>query len=116
MKAECPYCGADVDIESDRELEDGALYSDTCGNCEKEFAFSAYVVYLVNTYKADCLNNGNHKFKATSTYPRVFTEMKCADCGETRKPTIEEWRVILTKEEIEEAKHEYPLVNWINEL
>jgi len=116
MKAECPYCGADVDIESDMELEDGSLYSDTCGSCEKEFAFSVHVTYSVDTYKADCLNGGEHKFKATVTQPKIATMMRCSECGETRRPTTEEWRVILTKEEIEEAKYEYPSVPWIDQI
>jgi hypothetical protein len=37
-------------------------------------------------------------------------------CDEEREPTTEEWRKILSADEIAKAKTEYPYVKWINKL
>ena len=83
---ECPYCGEDLDVCHD----DGAGYDEDelhqmeCCHCQKQFCFTASIMYLYKAKKADCLNDGNHDFKVTNTYPRRYAKMECSMCGETK--------------------------------
>lgn len=89
---ECPYCGKDLEVCHD----DGDGYSEdekhqmNCSFCEKEFVFTTSVSYYYDPEKADCLNDGNHDFKLTSTYPREFSKMRCSMCGEEKELTDKE--------------------------
>ena len=42
------------------------------------------------TYKADCLNGGEHQLKLSKTWPKKFAKMRCKDCDYERQPTAEE--------------------------
>lgn len=96
---ECPYCGEDLEINHDdgAGYEENRLHEQQCHHCEKYFVFTTYISYSYEPYKADCLNEGEHTFKATRTYPKECTEMECTQCGERRKPTEEEWKAINAK-------------------
>ena len=93
---ECPYCGKDVEICTDDGYgcAEDEIYEQQCGNCDKNFTFT--ISYSVTYYpeKAPCLNGERHKYKATCTYPKRYTKMRCADCGTERKPTDLEWLAI----------------------
>jgi len=39
---------------------------------------------------ADCLNNGKHEWKKSTTFPVEFTRMYCSICDEQRNPTTDE--------------------------
>ena len=97
--AECPYCGAEEEICHD----DGYGYSESekhnqeCGHCGKTFVYNTSIVFYYDTEKAECLNGGEHQFKATATCPREYTQMMCTMCGETRQPTKDELELILAK-------------------
>lgn len=90
---ECPYCEADCEVNHD----DGAGYAEdrrhemTCHNCDKSFIFTTYISFSYEPSKADCLNDGEHKLELSSTYPRRYARMRCADCDYERKPTPEEF-------------------------
>ena len=90
---ECPYCGKEIDICHDDGYgyEEDVLHEQYCGACDKYFTYTTSISFYYETYKADCLNGSEHKFKPTKTFPIEFTEMKCEDCEERRKPTEEEW-------------------------
>ena len=65
---ECPYCGADVNINQD----DGAGYDESethqqeCHACDKTFVFTTAISFDYRVNKADCLNGGEHQFKPTA--------------------------------------------------
>ena len=96
---ECPYCGHEQEVNHDdgHGYAENELHEQQCGECYKTFVFTTYISYSYEPYKADCLNDGEHDFKATSTYPKECTRMRCSQCNKERNPTDEEWKVILAK-------------------
>lgn len=115
---ECPYCGKPVEInhEDGYGYSEDDIYNQRCLECGKTFSYTTHVSYSYDVNKADCLNGGEHKYKPTVTFPKIFTQMECEACGDRREPTTEEWRNILSKEEIEQLKYRYPKSPWIQEL
>jgi len=93
----CPYCEAEQEINHDDGYgyEENELYEQQCSECGNYFIFTTSISFFHEAYKADCLNGASHNFKATTTYPKEFTMMECTMCGEKRKPTEEEMKVIL---------------------
>jgi len=86
---ECPYCGADVEINHDDGYgyEEDGNYEQECPACEKVFAYTTLIAVHHRAWKADCLNGAPHQYKKTATYPPEFARMRCVDCGcETALP------------------------------
>lgn len=98
---ECPYCGAEQDINHDDGYgyEEDKTHQQECHSCEKTFTYITCISFSYDTYKADCLNGGEHKWKPTITFPKECTRMRCEDCDEERQPTSEEWAMINKKEQ-----------------
>ncbi len=93
--AGCPYCGKDNDINHDDGYGYGEdLYEQECSHCEKTFTYRTSISYYYDTYKADCMNGGEHKFKSRATCPVECTKMECVMCEMEREPTEEEWVTI----------------------
>lgn len=84
---ECPYCNAGQEINHDDGYgyEEDGIYEQECGYCDKVFAYTTSISFYHDAHKADCLNGGEHKYKETATYPRKYTKLECADCGD-RQP------------------------------
>ena len=99
----CPYCQINQEINHDDGYgyEEGEFFEQTCEDCEKTFMFSTLVSFHYEAKQADCLNGGEHIYKATCTYPKEYTKMRCKLCGIGRLPTKEEFAMImqLTKED-----------------
>jgi endogenous inhibitor of DNA gyrase (YacG/DUF329 family) len=89
---ECPYCGAGVDINHDDGYgyDENETHQQYCGNCHKNFVYETSISFYYEVSKAECLNDGNHDFKPTHSFPTFLTKMRCASCGEERIPTKEE--------------------------
>ena len=77
MTLECPCCGKEfkepeehIDIE---ECTD--VYDTECPHCEKSFAYKVDIeVKLIGTsYKAACLNGGEHEWETQTCYPEFMT-------------------------------------------
>ena len=83
---ECPYCGAEVEINHDDGYgyEEDKIHEQQCGECDKTFVYQTSIHFSHEASKADCLNGGEHKYKRTSTYPPEFARMQCEDCGHER--------------------------------
>lgn len=96
---ECPYCGAEQNIEHDdgQGYAEDEIHQQQCGECEKYFIFTTSIHYYYDAKKADCLNDSEHVFEPTTTYPVECTSMECTICGERRSPTKEEMEDILSK-------------------
>jgi len=94
---ECPYCGADQEIDHDDGYgyEEDRVHEQECNECEKAFVFKTSIHFYYEVSKADCLNGAPHNFKATKTYPVKYTKMRCVDCDEERKPTDTEMASIM---------------------
>ncbi|MEI6865548.1 hypothetical protein [Flavicella sp.] len=95
----CPYCNAETEINHDDGFgyEDNKLHEQECWSCEKTFTFTTGIIYVYETFKADCLNGKDHEFKQTVTYPRQFTKFQCENCEEKRLPTKEEKETIMNQ-------------------
>lgn len=93
----CPYCDTEQEINHDDGYgyEEGVKHTQECWKCEKTFVFETCISISYDASKADCLNDGNHDFKSTHTFPKEFTEMKCSMCDEKRKPTEKEMNEIM---------------------
>ena len=93
---ECPYCKAELDVCHDdgEGYAEDELHEMQCRECEKSFVFNTSISFYYSPKKADCLNDGKHVFKQTSTFPKECTRMACTMCNEERQPTPEEWKKI----------------------
>lgn len=91
---ECPYCGAEreVDFDSIVGSDPHRKHVMACGDCGKDFAFTAEVSVTYTSYKTDCLNGGDHRWRFESGYPFHNSVMRCETCDESRKPTAEEFK------------------------
>ncbi len=94
---ECPYCNKSQEINHDDGYgyQEDEIYQQECDNCGKTFTYTTSIVYYYEASKADCLNDADHQWERTHTYPKKFTKMKCVMCGERRNPTPEELSIIL---------------------
>jgi len=94
---ECPYCGEGQEINHDDGYgyEEDRLHEQGCGDCDKTFTFTTGIIYVYHSFKAECLNGGQHNVSPTITYPKRYTKMICSDCEYERPPTISEWANIL---------------------
>lgn len=94
--ARCPYCKEPQEINHDDGYgyEEGELHSQQCGDCDKYFTYTTSISFYYETDKADCLNDGEHTYKPTITYPVECTRMECTQCGGERQPTAEEMKQI----------------------
>ena len=89
---ECPYCEQELQINHDDGFgyEEGVKHRMECSCCGKKFIFETSISFYYEPEKADCLNDGKHRWRATNTYPRKYAQMECSCCGEIRDPTKEE--------------------------
>ena len=88
----CPYCEAEQEAcQDDIDLtDDSERHAHECTECGKNFVFRVYVAISYEPAKADCLNDGNHKWFPSNTWPQCHTRMLCRTCDASRKPTDEE--------------------------
>ena len=93
----CPYCGEPQDINHDdgRGYSEDGFHEQQCNMCEKNFVFTTSISYHYEAEKADCLNDGEHNYKATTTILIEYTKMRCTMCDEQRTPTEKEMEEIL---------------------
>jgi endogenous inhibitor of DNA gyrase (YacG/DUF329 family) len=91
-EVECPYCEKNVEIDTDYEriFEEDVLNDMECPECEKNFVFCTNITFSFNARKADCLNDGEHKYEKTYTIPEEFSRMECSMCNHIREMTEEE--------------------------
>lgn len=80
---ECPYCGADIEINHDDGygFEEDKIHEQQCSFCKKTFAYLTSISFSYKASKADCLNGGDHRYKLTVTHPPEFAGMRCEGCG-----------------------------------
>lgn len=92
MDIKCPYCKKDLDIDHDDGYgyEEDIKYQQECEYCKKQFIFETSIVYYYDAMKADCLNDGDHNYKITTTWPKEFSKMQCTMCGDIRDLTDDE--------------------------
>lgn len=84
VDTECPYCGEDVEINHDDGYgyEEDGLHQQECSECEKTFVYTVAISFDHDASRADCLNDGEHQYERTVTYPPWMARMRCKDCGD----------------------------------
>jgi uncharacterized protein with PIN domain len=108
----CPYCNTEIDINHDDGYgyDENKTHQQYCGKCDKNFIYGTSISFYYEVSKADCLNDGNHDFKPTKTFPEFMKEMECTMCRTTRKPTNEE-RITYSIPTYEEYLKEQKILN-----
>ncbi len=88
----CPYCEEWQEINHDDGYgyEEGEIYQQQCSVCEKNFTYTTGIIYVYEAEKADCLNDGEHDYQLTHTFPKEFSKMRCTMCDDERPLTKEE--------------------------
>lgn len=68
---DCPYCGHSQEVCHDDGFgyKEGINHEMECYECEKNFVFQTCISFDYYPEKADCLNDGEHNFKPTVTFP-----------------------------------------------
>lgn len=89
----CPYCNKhqEADLEFVDIFDEDYLNEMSCNSCGKNFTFITSVSIDCEANKADCLNDGNHKYARTHIIPWSCSKMKCQTCEERRDLTELEW-------------------------
>ena len=89
---QCPLCGEwqQVDHDDGMGYDQDVMHNQECSDCGNIFGFKTYISFSYDPVKTDCLNDGNHKWKLSHTYPRKFSQMYCDFCEERRDLTEEE--------------------------
>lgn len=82
----CPYCNAGLNINHDEGYgyEEDELHQQECGKCEKVFVYTTAIIYHYSERRADCLNDGEHKYEPTRTIPVEATRLRCKECGDEK--------------------------------
>jgi hypothetical protein len=88
----CPYCDAGMEICHDDGFgyKEGVLHQQECFKCGKTFTFETSIIFHYTEHKADCLNDGNHDYQPTTSFPEFCRKMRCSICHEEREPADEE--------------------------
>lgn len=88
----CPYCDGILEVCHDDGFgyEENVKHQMECGYCGKYFVFQTTTIHYYEPEKADCLNDGEHDYKLSKTFPKKFSKMICTTCGDERKLTEEE--------------------------
>lgn len=93
----CPYCDAELEIDHDdwAGYSEDELHEQQCSECEKYFTFTTSINYYYEAFQADCLNDAEHQWKPSITYPKQYSRMRCETCDHTRACTEDELNSIL---------------------
>ena len=81
MTLTCPYCEKEFKEENDGEGP-YKRYDAECPHCDKSFAYEIEIEIITTSYKADCLNGGEHEWEIQECYPEFMTQRTCP-CGES---------------------------------
>lgn len=86
---DCPYCGEPIEVCHDdgHGMDEDETHQHTCPHCDKSFVFTTSISVTHSAFKADCLNDGNHKWAPTATFPKRHSRMACQDCTVERQAT-----------------------------
>lgn len=84
---ECPYCGADIEIDHDGGYgyEENELHQQDCPECGQAFVYETSISFTYAAYSAPCLNGEPHDYSMTLTYPPEFAHLRCNICGEDKE-------------------------------
>ncbi len=82
---ECPYCGAEQEINHDDGygMDEAGIHQQNCTECDKVFGYTTSICIIHETFKTPCLNgDADHILKETHTFPPEFKRLRCTVCEE----------------------------------
>lgn len=80
----CPYCGHEMDHDSDDITLDGNYEVMYCNACEERFRYTTHHIYAFTSKKCDCLNGGECKWQYYYKF-EDYTLYICKDCEKTER-------------------------------
>ena len=94
---QCPYCEQWLEINHDDGFgyAEGVKHEQECGHCGKYFVFETSVIFCYEAEQADCLNDGEHQYKPSFTFPVERTQMQCTSCDHRRACTTDELQLVM---------------------
>lgn len=101
-EVECPYCDEMVSFNHDDWFwcSEDEVYEIQCHSCEKNFVFSTSIIFCYSSEKADCLNDSEHNYVLSRSYPKQFSKMRCSMCYSERRLTDDEMKDLLSNDNI----------------
>lgn len=82
-KIRCPYCSHEYQPEEICEPEKN--HEEECPSCGKYYIATVDWEPFYSSYRAPCLNGGEHVWNKVKHYPSVWPEWeRCIYCGEER--------------------------------
>lgn len=88
---ECPYCEANCGTP-DEHTSEGVCCEMQCPECEKNFVYQCQYSVDYDSYKAPCLNDGEHDWDKICGTPKEYFKNKyrCKFCDKEKKFTDEQ--------------------------
>jgi len=77
----------DINHDDGYGCEESETYNQECKHCGKTFVYTTSITFHYEVAKADCLNDGEHKYEKTKTYPPQFAKLRCKMCGDEKPLT-----------------------------
>jgi len=77
--AECPECGAEIEIEHEDGPGDNFEYE--CPKCLKSFSYSVELIEEISCAKAPCLNGAEHNWRKIEMLKEYPDWKECRWCG-----------------------------------
>ena len=87
----CPYCQEWQDINHDDGFgyEEDVLHEQECSKCEKIFTFYTYIIFSYESFKADCLNDGEHELEKVEGHHYHPDWVRCKTCEYENKGELD---------------------------
>lgn len=106
----CPYCNVEQEICHDDGYgyEEDGLHQQECDSCDKTFTYETSISFYYEAFKADCLNDGEHTYKAVIRFPMVIFNKVCVRCSqcedEKNVPYEEAYKYGYDQDEVNKAQ------------
>lgn len=80
-KVECPYCGEDINVDTDDWYDEDEVYEHQCEECGKYCMVCASISWSYDAEKLDCKNGlAEHKYEDVPISSRGDTMRRCKVC------------------------------------
>lgn len=85
-KVECPYCGKDINVDTDNWYDEDEAYEHQCEECGKYCMVSTSVSWSHDAKKLDCKNGlAEHRYEDVPISSIGHTIRRCMVCGDVEE-------------------------------
>jgi len=116
LEVTCPYCNHDQEEEWEGVPDEDENEITECGECEKSFTYSHYIIHGSDSEKSPCLNDeAEHDWKKTTRYPPIIAgkvAVWCTTCHEKKNIPADkdDWAKVKDKYDMEISGPKPPTV------